>query len=503
MEIHPITGNFDEEPQNLQGEKMLGILKLFLCICSSWSQGLDIQLPAEPNTLDPFHVSDVVGFNIVSNLHTGLMQVNKNGVLENGLAETVSISKDKKVYTFKLRKGITYSDGSPILPEHFLFSFRRALLKSTAARDANFYQNILNSENPEDPKFGIEVQNNTLVIRLKKPDSSFLSALSMPLVSPMKPDFFDKEGKWKVDSPTSGFFRISLFQPDKEIQLLGRDQQKIRFRLIREETTAINLFETNSLDVIVTIPPEELERIKKSNTVLSFPSASNFFLSGNLTKPPFQDANWRKALYQAIDLEDLAKLVPGAKVSQSYLPSSLYASGKSIPRTNEPIEWALKQKDPQLVFFYPNSGMAHLLAQRLQMQWKKKLNLTVKLEPMEWKSYLAKLSSDAPALFFLGYSAPFPDVMSHLKVFQSMSADNRSKFSSKNYDQWLEELTAASDKEKNRLIQKMLNLLIHQEQLVFPLLEKNQVVAVSKRVKEFSINPFGVMNLREVKKTNE
>lgn len=479
------------------------IFKLFLCICHSWSQGIEVQLPAEPNTLDPFHVSDVVGYNIVSNLHTGLMQVNKNGVLENGLAETVTVSKDKKTYTFTLRKGITYSDGSPILPEHFLFSFRKALQKSTAARDANFYQNIYHSEKPEDPKFGVEVQKNTLVIRLKKPDSSFLAALSMPLVSPMKPDFFDKEGRWKVDSPTSGFFRISLFQPDKEIQLVGRDQQKVRFRLVREETTAINLFETNALDVIVTIPPEELERIKKSSNVLSFASASNFFLSGNLTKAPFQDVNWRKALYQAIDLEDLAKLVPGAKVGHSYLPSSLYESDKRIPRTNEPIQWALKQKDPQLVFFYPNSGMAHLLAQRLQMQWKKKLNLTVKLEPMEWKAYLAKLGSDAPALFFLGYSAPFPDVMSHLKVFQSTSADNRSNFSSKNYDRWLEEMASASDKEKKNLIQQMLDLIVHQEQLVFPLLERNQVVAVSKKVKEFSINPFGVMNLKDTKKTSE
>ena len=167
------------------------------------------------------------------------------------------------------------------------------------------------------------------------------------------------------------------------------------------------------------------------------------------------------------------------------------------------MQWALTQKDPHISFFYPNSGMAHLLAQRLQMQWKKNLKIDVKLEPMEWKAYLGKLGSDAPALFFLGYSAPFPDVMSHLKVFQSQSMDNRSKFSSKDYDKWLESLGSATDSERKKLLNQMLDLLVEKEQIVLPLLEKHQMAAVSKKLTGFTINPFGVMNLSKIRKTIE
>lgn len=469
-----------------------------------WAQSpIEIQLPAEPNTLDPYHVSDVIGFNLCANLHQGLMKVDAKGALMPGLAKSVDISKDQKTYTFTLRPGIQFSDGSPILPEDFVFGLRHALKKTTAARDASFLQVIKNSANPESKDFGVSAQKQKVVIQLQYPDSAFLAALSMPLAAPMRPDWLDKNGNWIPTSPTSGPFRVTKYAPDREVVLSGRDQKIVRFRVIREETTAINLFETNSLDVLLTIPPEELERLKKSHRVETFPSTASFFLSFHTQKNPFQEKKWRKAISEAIDRNELAKLSPGASPTESYLPRALSTDRFPISIKKESLQWAQGQEKIPLVLTYPNSGMANLFAQRLQMQWKKELGLEVKLDPMEWKAYLGKLSADAPAMFFMGYSAPFPDPISHLKVFESTSADNRSKFQSAQYDGLLKIVRESSGKKRTDAIRKMHTLLVQEEQLVVPLVEKGQLVALSKSLEGFALNPFGVMDLEKLKKNSK
>jgi oligopeptide transport system substrate-binding protein len=461
---------------------------------------IEIQLPAEPNTLDPYHVSDVIGFNLCANLHSGLMKVDAKGNLVPGLAESYKISQDKKTYTFSLRPGIQYSDGKPIVPEDFVFGLRHALKKSTAARDASFFQAIKKSADPENKEFGVVAQKQKVVIQLQSPDSAFLSALSMPLAAPMKAEWLDQKGHWLPSSPTSGPFRVKKFTPDREIVLEGRDQKIVRFRVIREETTAINLFETKALDVLLTIPPEELVRLQKAHRVEVFPSTASFFLSFHTQKAPFQEKRWRKALSEAIDRNDLAKLAPGSTPSESYLPSALATERFPVPAKKEALLWAKNQEKIPLTLTYPNSGMANLLAQRLQIQWKKELGLEVKLDPMEWKAYLGKLSADAPALFFLGYSAPFPDPISHLKVFESNSPDNRAKFQSPKYDRLLQIVRTSTGKKRDEAVQQMHSILVQEEQIIVPLIEKGQIVAISPALQGFALNPFGVMDLEKLKK---
>jgi ABC-type transport system substrate-binding protein len=196
---------------------------------------------------------------------------------------------------------------------------------------------------------------------------------------------------------------------------------------------------------------------------------------------------------------DLAKPLPGLRPTQNYLPETIFQE----PLTTEPtknFDWLKSQSKPNLSLTYPNSGTANLLVQRIQHQWKTNLQTEVKLEPMEWKAYLGKLAGDAPPIFFMGYSAPFPDAISHLKVFETGSEDNRSKFSSKKYDELLKVVRENSGKKREIAILKMHHLLVHGEQIVIPLVERTQVVPVAKNIRGFEINPFGVMNLSNMEK---
>ena len=460
---------------------------------------LTIQMAAEPNTLDPRHVSDVIGFNIISNVAEGLVRLDAQGKLQPGLASSFTVSKDQKEYRFQIKKDAKWSDGKAITVDDFIFGLQTTLDPKTAARDASFLSDIEE----------LKKKGTLLIIRLKKPNASFLQALSMPMASPLrKENFLANQGKWKIEDPVSGPFRITAQKIDKEIQLEPNPfykaaKKSILFKIIPEETTALNLFETQRLDVLSTIPSTEIHRLEKDDTLFSAPSSASFYLAFNVKKPPFDDPKWRKAIAAAIDREGLAKLQPKAlKPTRSYLPSALDGSTKySLTPFEEEKNWLKAQKKPEVNMIYASSALSNLLLQRIQNDLKKKLDLTIKLEPLEWKSYLGRLEGDAPPIFYMGYSAPFNDPISHLKIFLSSEHDNRSNYSSPKYDALVEKFRSLPlGSERTKAAQDAQKVLVLEDAAVIPLLERQQIFGVQKWVKGFHVNPFGVMDLRNLEK---
>ncbi len=471
------------------------ILYLFLAL-SSWAsektleKPIVIQLAGEPDTLDPLHVSDVLGFNIASNLYEGLFRLDGKGQLQKALAKSHSVSKDGLIHRFRLREEAQWSDGKKVTVDDFVYGLQRALDPKTAARDASLLQSVQEVQN----------EKNELVLRLKQPDPSLLQALTMPFAAPQRRD---QAGPWNPKAPTTGPYHIALFKPDREIQLVPNPAHRgkalpLTFKVIPEETTALNLFETGGLDLLTTIPATEMARLKNSGLLQTSPSAATIFLSFHLGKAPFSDLRWRKALAHAIDRESLAKVQEGTiHPATSYLPSAIQGSlPYKKPSFPKELAWAKAQEKPTVSLVYASSALANLVVQRLQSDVEKTLGLHLKLEPMEWKAFLGRLQGDAPALFYLGYSAPFNDFISHLKVFRSEEPDNRSHFKSSEYDRLLEQAKkgdAVAARNAHRI-------LVERELVILPLFERLMVHGVAKGVKGFQINPFGVMDLRQLRR---
>ncbi|MCX6856591.1 MAG: ABC transporter substrate-binding protein, partial [Verrucomicrobia bacterium] len=92
---------------------------------------------AEPETIDPALASDQVSMRIATSLFEGLCRVTAEGKPEPGMAERWDISADHKTYTFHLRPGTAWSDGSAITAEDFVKSWQRVLTPETGADYAN------------------------------------------------------------------------------------------------------------------------------------------------------------------------------------------------------------------------------------------------------------------------------------------------------------------------------------------------------------------------------
>ncbi len=101
---------------------------------------------AEPETVDPHKTSTVYEAHVLRDLFEGLVMQNNKAELIPGAAESWTISDDGKTYTFKLRSGATWSDGSPVTAEDFVYSFRRLQDPATAAEYASMLYPVVNAE---------------------------------------------------------------------------------------------------------------------------------------------------------------------------------------------------------------------------------------------------------------------------------------------------------------------------------------------------------------------
>jgi oligopeptide transport system substrate-binding protein len=473
--------------------KILILLWWLIASPAFGQNALRIQLAGEPNTLDPYHVNDVLGFNLVSNLQEGLLRINGEGKLVNGWSQEHKISKNGLEYRFRIKAGAKWSDGSPLVAEDFASGLEHALNPKTAARDASLLQSIKS----------VKAEHPWLTITLKQPDSSLLSALTMPLAGPLKKSFL-KEGNWHAGAPSSGPYRLGLHKLDREILLepnahFPGARLPLSFRVIPEESTALNLFEVGELDILTTIPSTETKRVGQIGNLIASPSAASFYLSFNVKKKPFGEPRLRRVIAGAINRESLVKLQPDSLApALGYLPSALPGAKAATALTSpEDLAWAKEQVKAlgEVNLVYPASALASTLVQRLQNDLSISLGLKIKLEPLEWKAYLGRLAGDAPGFFYMGYSAVFNDAIAHLKLFASNEPDNRSQFKSAEYDRLLEIVKTKIGPARLKAVEKAAAIL-EQEAVVIPLLERKQLHGLRKGVQGFSVNPYGVMDLR-------
>jgi ABC-type oligopeptide transport system substrate-binding subunit len=330
----------------------------------------------------------------------------------------------------------------------------------------------------------------------------------MPLASPQRKEILD-QGKWEFSQPVTGKYRITKYKHEMEIALEPNPfnsipgQSKILYKVIPEENTALNLLETVNIDIITSIPTTEINRLQKQGLIKTFAGAATYFLSFNANKEPFKQALWRKAVSGAIDRKQLAGLMNGIMIpSQSYLPSSIEgAKSLVLDFTDEKKSVKAAKKPEKIVLAYAATNTGNMLMQKVQNDLQTKLDISITLEPLEWKAFLNRLRADAADIFFLGFGAPFNDPLSHLKVFVAGESNNHSKFSDSKYTDLVEQIkVTSSGPERVRLIETAQKIVVKDLAIVVPLTERVELVGVAKSVKDFSQSPYGVKQLHLLRK---
>jgi oligopeptide transport system substrate-binding protein len=492
-----------------------------------------IQLSHEPISLDPTLAEDGVSLQVLSNLWDGLLAYDPSGALIKKLAQSYDVSADGKRIRFVLRPGIAWSDGQPIAARDFVTAFRRTLSPKTLCKLAPMYFAIRGAKLYHQGQgswqnVGIRSGKGKLEFELEYPAPSLLHALALPPALPLRQEILDQnQGKWPESAPTTGSYFISRHQVDQSIFLSsnshywdrsGRNSE-IELLIVADESTGAKLFEQGKLDILTRIPAMDLNRFKKRGqkaiTVRTDPLLATYYLSFNCKVPPFNRAQWRRAVAGVIRRDEIAEFLGGGEMPalswvppglDGYLPyvdpQPLFADAvREVKREvkREGLKTRKISKGMQLSLAFDAGERNSKILEKIQQDLLSQLGMQTSLVSMDWKAYNQWVMAGPPSLYRYGWLSPVMDPIAHLKAFTTGNPNNYSGCSNLNYDRLVREIeqmpVSAARHQKILLAQK---ILLEKEAMVVPIYHYVQNTAVAERVGGFEITPFGVIRFQKL-----
>ncbi|MDB4915599.1 MAG: putative transporter substrate binding protein [Gemmatimonadetes bacterium] len=298
----------------------------------------------DPRSLDPALSTDVPTGRAVGYLFDGLTRFTPDARVEPGLATRWDLSADGSVYTFHLRRGVTFTDGTPFVARQVAVSWQRVLdpkvkggrgwplypIKGAREFAAGKATSIQGLATPND---------STVVVTLTEPFAIFPKLLAMPVAS-IAPDnvganFGEKPvgtGPWKLVEWKHDDYL--LFEPNKGYWGGAPRADSLKARIIAEPSTAVAEFESGNVDVLQ-IPQSDItswqEDTERKKLLASTPSLELVYVAINTTRGPLRDVRVRQAINHSIDRRILVRnLIAGrGELAAGVIPFSLPGSDKT------------------------------------------------------------------------------------------------------------------------------------------------------------------------------
>lgn len=440
---------------------------------------LYLRLSSDITTLDPAMIVDVAGGAVSAKIFNGLVRFDEDSKTIPDLAESFSISKDGKVYTFRLRKGVRFHNGRELRADDVKYSFERVLNPGTKSSRTWLFDRISGAGEFMDGTaahvHGIKALDDyTVEIEIKEPFGPFLSLLAMPpaYIVPQEEVEVKEDRKDFSSHPIgTGPFKIKEWKRGRELILSANDDYflgipKIRgviYRIIPEELTAIAEFESGNLDVMG-VPSTEFRRYSESprwrGLIQKSHGLNTFYLGLNCQKPPFNDRRVRQALNFAIDRERILKTILEGRgeLASGPIPPVLMENGnKEYTYNPEKARTLLKEGGYTKGFEFriyqaPDQDTVDIM--EVVQQYLKDIGIRAEIVQLEWSAFKEAINKGEADSFWLSWKADYPDPENFLfPVFHSSnwgSAGNRARFKDPGIDKLIEDAQREPD-EKKRL----------------------------------------------------
>jgi oligopeptide transport system substrate-binding protein len=495
------------------------------------SQKIVFALQNVPDVLDPGITSNSFASPFLLNLFEGLISYDKDNNIVPGMAESWTISGDGTVYTFNLRRGLKWSDGSPLNARDFVYSYFRVLDPRVGSNysvmftdfikgAAEYYGGAASRE-----QVGIAApDDNTLVLTLKGPTPFFLGILGMWTFSPVKEEVVEKNGERWTLSPaafvSNGPFKVSDIKLGESVTVVKNEHywnaanvklEEIQFRYILEPATALTALEAGQIDGLRTPPASETARLKSSSDAFrSAPSFGTTYYLINRNVKPFDDVRVRKALSMAIDREEIITNVMQSSdtpafgfVSPGYVvngrdfregrPSyglSPKADAAGARRLLAEAGYPNGQGFPTIQLSYYTDRNVRSVVEVLQQMWKQNLNINVEISTQEWAVYYAGVQRLDYQIGAMGWGGDYLHPVTFLNVMTSGNPANYTSYKNAEYDALVAAAQTELDPVKAVEIMQKAEDLAMNDAAILPLYHRSVVFMMAPHVKGYYMTPL-------------
>ena len=466
------------------------------------SNGFTVQLGPNPETLDPALNAAVDGGNTLITIEEPLLIIDENNEVQPGQAESYEVSDDGLTWTFHMRDGLKWSDGSDLTAADFEYSFKRLASPDTAAPYAETvvgmidgYQDAIGNPDADgntttDPDWDAlnvhaSEDGKTLTVQLSYPCSYFDKLASFVATSPVQQATVEANGDaWCTEPDTyvcNGPYMITEWTPSERIVLSknpyyvgGWDSSKIvsdtiTLLLLEDSSASYAAYNSGEAQLVKDVPTDEIPSLTRAEDGGDFyldEIMGTYYISLNDQEEPFTDVRVRKALSLAIDRDYVANTImqgiytpatalvgPGIVDENGYFMDN--ANGGE-PYISDDYEANLEEAKsllaeagypdgegfPTITYSANDSGYHIPVAEYLQQAWGE-LGITMNIDKVEWSSFIPMRRAGDYDISRNGWSMDYNDPSNMLELFTTNNGNNDGKYANPEFDQVIEDSRVA------------------------------------------------------------
>ena len=449
---------------------------------------LKINLASEPAKVDPALNSSVDGACLAVNMFEGLYTYDAEGQLQPALAENTEVSEDGLTYTFTLRDGLKWSDGTDLTAKDFEYSWKRAAAPETGADYGYMFDAIAKTEDGTLDVTASE-DGKTLTVNLVAPCAYFLDLAAFPAYLPVPQAQVEaaegwetNPGAWAAEAGfvTNGAYTMTSWKHEESIVLTKNDNYyradevtipEIDLMLSADDTAILAAYNSGDLDFADTVPTNEIASLMENEDFHVIDNLGTYYAAFNVNSPLFdgktvdQAIAMRKAFAILIDRPYIVETVgqTGQKVATSYIPAGM-ADGnggtfkengasynfpvedgyypeevqdEAIDEAIALLEYAgykfdengmLSSETPINITYLTNDGTGHIGVAQIMQQDFAEIGINMTIDTREWNVFLDERKQGHFDFAREGWLADFNDPINMLEMWTSESGNNDCQF---------------------------------------------------------------------------
>lgn len=465
-------------------------------------------LSVDPQPPDPRKITSSESNYFLVNIYRGLFFTDGEGRLQPEIAEHCTWQKKHIVLKCRLKKGVKWSDGSPITATQFVDSWRRLQAKTSKGLGFQLLSNL---------KAARTISDRDLEVILKKSDPEFMEVLAHPALVATKSDADFSRDKFNL-APVSGPYRVTHWKTGagQKLRLESNPYYEtirptkvarppVEILRIDDDETAFNLYREGTLTFLRRLPTHYLKSWSTSKELHQIP-VQRFDYIGFGTAMRDHPA-LRKALSKSLKYEELQQIY--SALGRPGCPSMDPKWMEQTPCHEFDLEeakrlWAtlpeeLKKRRWELHFSSLGGDDVKTGMEWIQNQWKKNLGANVDLKPQEQAVYLAALRVAPADIFRKGVGLDRATCLAAVEIFSKEDPENFIRLNSETYEKALNELrNAPSASMKKRACTKVVKLLIDDAEII-PMGRIHFSVLAKPLFKGWKLNPLNQLDLSELR----
>jgi peptide/nickel transport system substrate-binding protein len=418
---------------------------------------------AQPDQFDPHKTSAYPSFQVLENVYDTLVVPNAEDLtMEPSLAEDWETSADALTWTFTLREGVTFHDGSQFDSADVVYSYNRII--NEELQNAYRFANVASVEAP-DPQ--------TVVINLSQPTPNLLERIGAFKGMAILPEGAADQVDLTTEAVGTGPFTLESSDATSTVLAAYEDHwggapsiDGVEFRYITEPAAALTALENGEVQWTDNIPPQQIETLEGDEEgddaveLATTPSVDYWYLSMNYARPPFNNRDVRRAISFAIDRAAVAEAAwfGAAQPNQTAIPEDSFFYYDYAPFEHDPdqAEQLLQQAGVTTPLtmglmvtdeFPETVTAAQVIAGQLE-----EVGITVEIETLDFATWLDRQGQGDFDAFLLGWLGNLDPAAYYQEQHISGGSNNYQGYSNPEVDRLLQEGASETDEDARKQI---------------------------------------------------